>query len=212
MKRMKLAVIALGLMFSAFPAAATDQKGSVTPNATTKKTVQKAQQRLRELGYDPGVADGAMGARTSAALKKFQLDHRLPGSGVLDPKTLDALNSQNAPAKAQAAPSPAPPSGPPPEQGLKAPEKYEPVSPSDFHVEMQLKGDVEWDANGVANGGPVVKLSFWGHDIELTDDMIKDGFISTRNYGKIQIKPGANFSMQLFLTPTQQKKLKELAK
>jgi hypothetical protein len=98
---MKLVFMALGLMFSAFLSAGTAQQGSVTPNATTKKTVLQAQQRLRELGYDAGVADGAMGARTSAALKKFQLDHGLPGSGVLDQKTLDALN---APTKAQAVP------------------------------------------------------------------------------------------------------------
>lgn len=91
-------------------------------------------------------------------------------------------------------------------------EQYEPVSSSEFNVDMQLKGRVEWDASGVANGGPIVGLSFWGHDIELTDNMIKDGFISTRNYGKLQIKAGEGFGMQLFLTPTQQRKLKELAK
>jgi hypothetical protein len=99
--QMKLVFMALGLMFSAFLSAGTAQEGGVTPNLTTKKTVLQAQRRLRELGYDAGVADGAMGARTSAALKKFQLDHGLPGSGVLDQKTLDALN---APTKAQAAP------------------------------------------------------------------------------------------------------------
>jgi hypothetical protein len=103
-KQMKLVFMALGLMFSAFLSAGNAQEESVTPNAATKKTVQQAQQRLRELGYDAGVADGAMGARTSAALKKFQLDHSLPGSGVLDQKTMDALNGPNAPTKAQAAP------------------------------------------------------------------------------------------------------------
>jgi peptidoglycan hydrolase-like protein with peptidoglycan-binding domain len=112
---MKLVFVALSLMLSAFLSAGNAQEGSVTPNATTKRTVQQAQQRLRELGYDAGVADGAMGARTAAALKKFQLDHSLPGSGVLDQKTLDALN---APTKAQAVPeatpSPARPSAPPP--------------------------------------------------------------------------------------------------
>jgi hypothetical protein len=103
-KQMKLVFMALGLMFSAFPSAGTAQEGGVTPNLTTKKTVLQAQRRLRELGYDAGVADGAMGARTSAALKKFQLDHGLPGSGALDQKTMDALNGPNAPTKAQAAP------------------------------------------------------------------------------------------------------------
>jgi hypothetical protein len=58
---------------------------------TTAKT-QEAQRQLKVLGYEPGAADGAMGSRTVGALKKFQADHSLPATGVLDKKTLDALS------------------------------------------------------------------------------------------------------------------------
>ena len=73
--------------------AATAPAASAAP---TKTTVQAAQKRLLALGYQPGAADGVMGAKAIAALKKFQSDHNLPATGVLDPKTTDALNAANA--------------------------------------------------------------------------------------------------------------------
>jgi hypothetical protein len=91
------------------------------------------------------------------------------------------------------------------------PEQYEPVSSSEFKVNLELSGEVRGDANGLVNGGPITELSFGGHKIELADSMIKDGFISTTKYGKIQIKGGFN-GMQLFLKPSQQRRLKELIK
>lgn len=66
-------------------------QGQGTP---TKTTVQEAQQRLHTLGYEPGVADGMMGAKTIAALKSFQSDHGLPSSGVADEKTMAALRAE----------------------------------------------------------------------------------------------------------------------
>lgn len=91
-----------------------------------------------------------------------------------------------------------------------AEEKYEPVEDSDFHIYLRLSGSVETDDHGVANGGPIVELGINGHSIELADKMIKDGFITTKDYGKFLIKPNYNMSAQLFLTPSQQKKLKAL--
>jgi len=76
------------------------------PTATTaastpaaKKTIQGAQERLLALGYQPGVADGVMGAKAIAALKKFQADHSLPVTGLLDTNTLEALNAKSLSAK-----------------------------------------------------------------------------------------------------------------
>ncbi len=89
-------------------------------------------------------------------------------------------------------------------------EKYEPVSASEFNVSMRLSGDVRWDKDGKANGGPIESLSFWGHKLELANNMIKDGFIHTKDYGKIKIIPNYNFTMRIELTPTQKKKLLEL--
>jgi hypothetical protein len=63
-----------------------------TSTAVAKKTIQAAQERLQALGYQPGLADGVMGATANAALKKFQSDRGLSADAVLDRKTMDALN------------------------------------------------------------------------------------------------------------------------
>jgi hypothetical protein len=76
-------------------------------SVTTKKAIQEAQQRLQVLGYEPGSADGSMGARTIAALKKFQSDHGLAVTGGLDQKTLAALASTSPAALLPAAKPPA---------------------------------------------------------------------------------------------------------
>lgn len=82
--------IAIGtiVMLGMTVAALTHAQGVTTP---AKRIVQEAQQQLRALGYDLGVADGSMGSKTIAALKKFQLDHSLPATGLLDKKTLAVL-------------------------------------------------------------------------------------------------------------------------
>jgi len=61
-----------------------------------KVHIQEVQSELRALGYDPGVADGAMGSKTATALRKFQSDHGLQSTGTLDQKTLDALKTASA--------------------------------------------------------------------------------------------------------------------
>jgi len=45
---------------------------------------------LTKAGYEPGPSDNIMGARTKAALTKFQKDKNLP-VGNLDLETLKAL-------------------------------------------------------------------------------------------------------------------------
>jgi hypothetical protein len=50
-----------------------------------------AQRKLVDLGYSTGSPDGVMGARTQAALKKFQTDNKLPATGILDRRTLESL-------------------------------------------------------------------------------------------------------------------------
>lgn len=49
------------------------------------------QGRLKNLGYDPGPADGKYGPRTRAALAVFQADNDLEITGKLDDATLDKL-------------------------------------------------------------------------------------------------------------------------
>lgn len=54
--------------------------------------VREAQLILGELGYEPGPVDGIAGARTVAAIKRFQKDHgTLKVDGVLGKATLTAL-------------------------------------------------------------------------------------------------------------------------
>lgn len=54
--------------------------------------VRAAQEKLNEMGYDVGTADGKIGPKTRAALKKFQADKGLAQTGRLDDHTRAALN------------------------------------------------------------------------------------------------------------------------
>lgn len=47
---------------------------------------------LRAVGYNPGPADGLYGARTAAAVRRFQLDHGLAADGKAGPRTRVALD------------------------------------------------------------------------------------------------------------------------
>lgn len=62
--------------------------------AEERGRVEQAQRNLALLGYDPGPADGVMGGRTSAALRQFQRDQRLPITGGADVATLAQLQQQ----------------------------------------------------------------------------------------------------------------------
>lgn len=60
------------------------------PDLTTTKGIQ---QFLINHGYDlgPSGADGLWGAKTEAAVKKFQLDHKLTVDGIVGPQTRAAM-------------------------------------------------------------------------------------------------------------------------
>ncbi len=49
------------------------------------------QQRLQELGYNPGAADGIYGTRTQDAVTAFQRDQGLTADGIAGKNTLSAL-------------------------------------------------------------------------------------------------------------------------
>lgn len=54
-------------------------------------SVEGAQQRLNNMGYDAGPVDGEAGERTLAAVRRFQADRDLEVTGELDEATADAL-------------------------------------------------------------------------------------------------------------------------
>jgi peptidoglycan hydrolase-like protein with peptidoglycan-binding domain len=81
------------------PAAATAPKaggdlnnqGARSEPLAAPMSTAELQRRLTELAYKPGPIDGVAGPRTTNALKKFQLDHRLPVTGTLDAETIREL-------------------------------------------------------------------------------------------------------------------------
>lgn len=56
--------------------------------------VPEAQARLKHAGFDPGPIDGILGPRTEQALRRYQTEHGLPESGVLDEATRSSLEVQ----------------------------------------------------------------------------------------------------------------------
>ncbi len=54
-------------------------------------TVERVQFELVERGYDPGPVDGKSGKKTTEALKKYQEENKLEGTGEFDEKTLKKL-------------------------------------------------------------------------------------------------------------------------
>jgi hypothetical protein len=65
-----------------------------TSDAATAARIKAAQNALRAGGFDPGPTDGAVGPRTTAALKKYKTAKNLPVTGLLAPQTLNALKVQ----------------------------------------------------------------------------------------------------------------------
>ena len=57
----------------------------------TGEPVRRAQEALDRAGYEIGTADGQLGSRTVAAIRRFQSDHYLTVTGQLDAATLTAL-------------------------------------------------------------------------------------------------------------------------
>jgi peptidoglycan hydrolase-like protein with peptidoglycan-binding domain len=72
------------------PGGFTEWREVLCGEKVTGYTVRQIQAALTKAGYEPGPSDNIMGARTKAALTKFQKDKGLP-VGNLDFETLKAL-------------------------------------------------------------------------------------------------------------------------
>jgi len=76
---------------------ATPSSGTTTlKNGSSGAEVKKLQQRLKELGYLKGSADGDFGDATEAAVKAFQAQHGLAVDGKAGPNTLSKIYSSTA--------------------------------------------------------------------------------------------------------------------
>lgn len=70
----------------------TDAVLSVEEESQKREQIVEAQQRLIELGYLYGAADGIFGPMTADALKRFQGEHGLEETGELNDATAEALS------------------------------------------------------------------------------------------------------------------------
>lgn len=100
------------LALTSTPASATDSSSEppltsssgidqVPPGARLSRgssgiNVERLQQRLNELGYDAGDADGDFGARTARAVRAFQDQNGLDVDGIVGRGTLASLQSKEA--------------------------------------------------------------------------------------------------------------------
>ncbi len=67
---------------------------SLTPLASaanSKTDIKKAQQTLRDKGYDPGQVDGRLGSQTRQAIGQYQKAENLPVTQRLDAQTAGKL-------------------------------------------------------------------------------------------------------------------------
>lgn len=66
-----------------------------SPGTKPNALVKNVQAALRDRGYQPGTADGVLGAKTKAAIKAFRADQGLPPGDKVDADLLDALSISN---------------------------------------------------------------------------------------------------------------------
>ncbi len=78
------------------PAPATRPAATVLRSGSKGDDVKQLQERLIELGYEPGTPDGVFGKGTKTAVKEFQRRNGLDPDGEAGPKTLEILYSDAA--------------------------------------------------------------------------------------------------------------------
>ena len=74
----------------------TSGDGTMAPAAAalSPEQVRRVQQRLVEVGHDPGTVDGVMGEKTREALRSFQQTRGLEPTGEPDGQTLAELGAE----------------------------------------------------------------------------------------------------------------------
>jgi peptidoglycan hydrolase-like protein with peptidoglycan-binding domain len=74
----------------------TSGDGTMAPAAAalSPEQVRRVQERLVEVGHDPGTVDGVMGEKTRQALRSFQQTRGLEPTGEPDGQTLAELGAE----------------------------------------------------------------------------------------------------------------------
>ena len=73
------------------PTTTTVAKPTISEGTPDTSNTLALQTRLAQLGYNVGTPDGVFGSGTTAAVKQFQTDHKLPATGTVDAATWAAL-------------------------------------------------------------------------------------------------------------------------
>lgn len=102
--RLAAALTVCLLAFDAYPTAEAHATANRTAErratAPDRATITDIQEQLKRRGFDPGAADGHVGARTRKAIRDFQRASKLPVDGRLSRALLEALTGDAPPAEA----------------------------------------------------------------------------------------------------------------
>lgn len=79
-----------------------------------KHLVVTIKERLQKNGYDPGPPNDNWDSKTSEILKQYQIDHKLPVTGDLNPQTAESLGIPVPPGQNPPTQTSSPPPGPSP--------------------------------------------------------------------------------------------------
>jgi peptidoglycan hydrolase-like protein with peptidoglycan-binding domain len=73
-------------------AGAAGQAQKISAQQLSSDQVKQIQQALQDKGVSPGPVDGVVGPKTKQALRQFQQDQGIAGSGQINEQTLQALD------------------------------------------------------------------------------------------------------------------------
>ena len=100
-RKLMISLLAICLcMAMTVPALALDP--STLYNGSTGEEVKALQQKLIDLGYLEGTADGIFGNKTEKAVRRFQWKNGMTADGLAGKRTLAALGTAQGGAKAPA--------------------------------------------------------------------------------------------------------------
>lgn len=133
--------------------------------------VRDIQQRLSELGYEPGPVDGVMGARTRDSILAFQRDMGLQADGVADTGLLAVLQEvRESPRVASPSPAPAPAPAPAPSQPSVSAAPPPPNVIRNIQQSLSVLGYAPGPADGVMGGRTRASIRAFQQDHGLPVD------------------------------------------